>query len=154
STDVKGNALPDKDEAQCAPEEGLSGGVSQSDGDGGVEEIVAGACRAAGEDVVISIGGCCGVTTRAAVNLSNFRYDEEALRMGREGLPHDVVRFGAPRPANEDARMATVRALRGMQVDRCPELNLILKVVCRIWDAPAACITLLDSDHVFICCGE
>ncbi len=39
-----------------------------------------------------------------------------------------VHSYGAPRPANEDRRMATVRALRGMDVGSCPEVDLILKV--------------------------
>lgn len=37
-------------------------------------------------------------------------------------------RFGAPLPANEEKRMATVRVLRAMDMTSCPELDLILKV--------------------------
>ena len=56
-----------------------------------------------------------------------------------------ACRYGAPRPANEEGRMATVRALRNMQITECPELDLICKVRVprRVMSRPA--LALLGS---------
>ncbi|GIL61223.1 hypothetical protein Vafri_15628 [Volvox africanus] len=110
------------------------------------------------DEIVVSQGGCCGPVKRKELKAMEGPdlsiSTREAHDNGLSGLPHDLIRYGAPRPANEEARMATVRALRTMEMQDCPELDLILKVICRIYQAPAACVTLLDSDHVFICSAE
>ncbi|GFR49160.1 hypothetical protein Agub_g11180 [Astrephomene gubernaculifera] len=101
--------------------------------------------------VTVPIACCCGTVD---VKPDDINVAEEALAVALSGMPHDIPKYGAPRPANEDTRMATVRALRNMQINECPELNLVLQVVCRIWSASSACITMLDSDQVFICSAE
>ncbi|KAG2493894.1 hypothetical protein HYH03_007831 [Edaphochlamys debaryana] len=105
-------------------------------------------------EFIVGYGGCAGPVTRREIDMNQLKRAESSLENGRQGLPHDVVQYGAPLPANEIGRMATVRALRGMAMGNCPELDLICKMICRVWDAPAACVTLLDSDHVFICSGQ
>jgi hypothetical protein len=47
-------------------------------------------------------------------------------------------------------RAMTVQALCHMGT-QCGEVNLLLKAICECWDAPTACVTLLGSDHVWMC---
>jgi hypothetical protein len=64
---------------------------------------------------------------------------------------HDLVEYGAPRPHNEESRLATVQALGHMALTACPHINSLLEVICSVWQAPTASVTMLDSDHVWMC---
>lgn len=47
--------------------------------------------------------------------------------------------------------MATIQALSCLEAKPCQELDVLLKAVCKCWDAPNACITLVGSHQVWLC---
>ncbi|KAF5834583.1 hypothetical protein DUNSADRAFT_8708 [Dunaliella salina] len=55
-----------------------------------------------------------------------------------------------PLPPNNDQRIATIEAMSFMEATPCAELGLLLDVICKCWDAHAACITLLGAQDVWM----
>ncbi|GLC36181.1 hypothetical protein PLESTF_001471200 [Pleodorina starrii] len=74
-----------------------------------------------------------------------------------KGLPYQVHYLGPPVPPCEDARLATIRALDKMAVDKPeedPEIASILRLCTSMFQAPVALVALFDAKRVYVSGSE
>jgi len=55
-----------------------------------------------------------------------------------------------PLPPNNELRLATIETMSFMEATPCAELGLLLNVICKCWEAPVACVTLLGARDVWM----